>query len=54
MQGVGRLAWPDVLARARADLGMCEALLADGRAYLTGDTPTLADCFLFGFVDVVR
>jgi Glutathione S-transferase, C-terminal domain len=53
LQGIGRLTLSEVRGRAANDLDILEALLS-GNDWLTGDTPTAADCFLFGLLDCVR
>ena len=42
------------MERMDADLLACEALLEGSGAFLTGATPTQADCSLFGLLDHVR
>lgn len=42
-----KAAAPKMLSRLRAELGWVESLLGDGRAYLLGDNPGLADCSVF-------
>ena len=42
------------MERLDADLAACETLLEDSGAFLTGATPTQADCYLYGLVDHVR
>ena len=44
----------EVMERLDADLGVCETLLQDSGEFLTGNTPTQADCYLYGLVDHVR
>lgn len=54
MQGMGRHSMEEVMERMDADLAACETLLEDSGAFLTGATPTQADCFLYGLLDHVR
>jgi glutathione S-transferase len=44
----------EVLEKLDADFEVCEMLLEDSGAFLTGSTPTQADCFLYGILDHVR
>lgn len=44
----------EVVERMDADLAACEVLLEGSGAFLTGATPTQADCFLYGLLDHVR
>lgn len=52
MQGYGRFSFEDVLSRGREDCKALSELLGD-HPFLAGDTPTEADCSLFGLLDVV-
>jgi glutathione S-transferase len=54
MQGMGKHSMEEVLERMDADLAACEVLLEDSGAYLTGTTPSQADCFLYGLHDHAR
>ena len=45
MKGMGRHSMEEVMERMDADLAACETLLEDSGAFLTGATPTQADCF---------
>jgi len=52
--GAMQAAAPKLHNRMRAGLEWIESLLEDGRAYLTGDRPGLADCSVFHCVWFVR
>lgn len=55
VQGVGRHSYEFVRRRIKEELDMCSSLLkASGDRFLTGDTPTPADCYLFAIIDTVR
>jgi glutathione S-transferase len=49
-----KAAAPKLQSRLRAELGWLESMLGDGRAYLLGDKPGLADCSVFHCVWFVR
>jgi glutathione S-transferase len=53
VQGIGRHSLEEVVARMKADFEVCEALLTESGQYLTGETITQADCFLWGLLDMV-
>lgn len=53
MQGIERMTPKEVEDKAAKDFGVCEELLSHSQ-YLTGSTPTAADCFLFALLDLVR
>ena len=52
--GHGKHSKEEATERLDADLVACEPLLEDSGTFLTGATPTQADCFLYGFLDHVR
>jgi glutathione S-transferase len=52
VQGIGRFTYAEVQEKLSKDLDACVTLLKDSQ-YLTGDTPTQADCFLFALLDWV-
>lgn len=54
MQGMGRHSLEEVRERAKKDLDACAALLQSSGAYLSGETPCQADCFLFALMHLVR
>jgi glutathione S-transferase len=54
VQGIGRFSLEEVTEKLKRDFVTCEALLQKSGAYLTGLTPTEADCMLWAFLDVVR
>lgn len=54
MQGLGRHSYEFVLERMDQELSACNDMLAESGAYLTGSTPSPADCFLFAIVELVR
>lgn len=54
MQGMGRHSPEEIASKLQADFDVCEALLQQSGAYLTGSTPTEADCILWAFLDIVR
>jgi glutathione S-transferase len=54
MQGMGKHTMEEVMEKLETDLAVCETLLEDSGAFLTGATPTQADCFLYGILDHVR
>lgn len=49
-QGLGRLGWPERMARAEADLSALSVQLGD-KPFLFGDTPTRADASIAPFVE---
>lgn len=51
---MGRHSLEEVKERIECDLDACKELLETSGAYLTGDTPCQADCFLFAIIDSVR
>lgn len=54
LQGLGRHALEYIVERMNEELGTCNSLLEASGAFLTGDTPCLADCYLFSMVEMVR
>ena len=40
--------------RMAEELAVCNELLGRSGAYLTGQTPTPADCYLYALIDLVR
>ena len=54
MQGMGRHSLEEVTERLARDLDACQALLQQSGAYLSGATPTAADCMLWALLDMVR
>jgi glutathione S-transferase len=54
----GRVPNPDVAAIARRELekpaGFLDATLADGRAFVAGERPSIADCTLFAAFEFAR
>lgn len=54
MQGIGRHSSEEVAAKLARDFDTCETLLKKSGAYLSGATPTAADCMLFAIIDMVR
>lgn len=53
LQGVERMTLQEVNDKVGQDFDVCEVFLAEG-PYLAGDSPSLADCFLFALLDLVR
>jgi glutathione S-transferase len=53
VQGIERMPLEEIQGRAAKDFGVCEELLTH-HPFLTGPTPTAADCFLFALLDLVR
>lgn len=53
MQGIERMTLAEVNEKVGQDFDVCEEFLADS-PFLTGDSPTAADCFLFALLDLVR
>jgi glutathione S-transferase len=53
VQGIGSFSLEEVTEKLKRDFDACEALLQKSGAYLTGPTPTEADCMLWAFLDVV-
>lgn len=53
VQGMGRQPFNYVKARMREELQACDLLLEKSGAFLTGDSPVQADCFLFAFMEQV-
>jgi glutathione S-transferase len=51
---MGRHSLEEVTQKMKQDLDACEALLQSSGAYLSGPTPTPADCFLWALIDFVR
>ncbi len=49
-----RAAMPAARDQTYAQLSLAEEMLADGRAYLVGNTPTLADCALYNPVWFIK
>ena len=54
VQGMGRHSLEEVTAKLAQDLDACEALLQQSAAYLSGTSPTQADCMLWAILDMVR
>jgi uncharacterized protein YycO len=50
---MGRHSLEEVVDKFTADMDSCERLLQETGAYLTGQTPTQADCMLWAFLDQV-
>jgi glutathione S-transferase len=53
-QGVGRHSMQFVKQRMAEELDLCSYLLAKSGAFLTGNTPCQADCWLFAMMELVR
>ena len=54
MQGLGRHSMNYIRRRMAEELAVCNELLGRSGAYLTGQTPTPADCYLYALIDLVR